>query len=216
MATSLRLAQACYDLGVCARGLPRLNAAVEQIRKASSARIHTASVDVGESAPVRQFVDACAAEFGRIDAVVNNAGYALMNALEQISDEQFDACYGTNIRGVFAMTRATWPYLKRQGGTVVNISSMAAIDPFPGLGIYGACKAWTELFTKAMASEGAEFGIRTFALRLGAVETPMLRGAFPDFPAEQALPASAVAERIQDLLDSQQPAESGSAIELAL
>ena len=71
---------------------------------------------------------------------------------------------------------------RQSGGTIVNISSMAAVDPFPGFSVYGATKAWVELFTKAIAEEGRADGILAFSLRLGAVETPMLRGLFPDFP----------------------------------
>ena len=73
----------------------------------------------------------------------------------------------------------------QSGGTIVNISSLAAVDPFPGFSLYGASKAWVELFTRATADEGRGIGIRAFAVRLGAVDTPLLRGLFPEFPARK-------------------------------
>ena len=86
---------------------------------------------------------------------------------------------------------------------------MAAIDPFPGLGTYGATKAWVDAFTRGMAVEGRASGIRMFAVGPGAVWTDMLRSAFPDFPQEQALDPGEVADTVFGLTQSAMSYASG-------
>ena len=88
---------------------------------------------------------------------------------------------------------------KAKQGIVVNISSMAAIDPFTGFSLYGASKGWIETWTKALADEGQRKGIRVYGIRPGAVETPMLRRLFPDYPAQQCVAPTEIAEAIFDL-----------------
>ena len=101
---------------------------------------------------------------------------------------------------------------KQHSGVIVNVSSLAAADPFPGFSVYGGCKAWVETFTRAIAAEGREFGLRAFSVRPGAVETPMLRGVFPDFPRDQTLAPEDVAELIFSLTLPGLQYSSGEAI----
>jgi len=130
-----------------------------------------------------------------------------------MSDDDFEQALRANIAGVFYMTRAAWPALRRQGsGTVVNISSLAAVDPFPGFAVYGACKAWVSLFTKAADDEGRPLGIRVFAIAPGAVETAMLRQNFPDIPAEQTLAPDEVAGMIEAVCEPRASHASGQTI----
>jgi NAD(P)-dependent dehydrogenase (short-subunit alcohol dehydrogenase family) len=88
------------------------------------------------------------------------------------------------------------------GGVVVNISSVAADDPFPGFSAYGATKAFVNLFSRALHAEGSSRGIRVYCVAPGAVETQMLRGPFPEFPADQTLDADDVAAVVECLLGS--------------
>jgi 3-oxoacyl-[acyl-carrier protein] reductase len=109
----------------------------------------------------------------------------------------FDAMAGVNIRGVFYACRAVWPsMMARGGGAIVNISSMAAVDPFPGFAAYGASKCFVEGLTRGLAAEGQRHGIGVWGVGPGAVETEMLRGPFPDFPAERCLQPEEVAETV--------------------
>jgi len=82
---------------------------------------------------------------------------------------------------------------------IVNISSAASVDPFPGLVAYGGTKAWVNIWSKGLADEGRPLGIRVFAVAPGAVETKMLREAFPDFPADQTLDPMDVADMVFQL-----------------
>jgi 3-oxoacyl-[acyl-carrier protein] reductase len=103
--------------------------------------------------------------------------------------------------------------MKSQGGGVlVNVSSMASVDPFRGFSIYGASKAWVNLFTQAIAEEGRPLGIRAFAVAPGAVETQMLRANFPDIPRDRTLEPADVAAVILSLCDERMRHCSGQTI----
>jgi len=138
-------------------------------------------------------------EFGRIDLIVNNAGIAPMLSIEQTSIEQFHAVIDTNLSAAFYLSKAVWPIFRRQGGgVIVNVSSLAARDPFPGFAAYGAAKAGLNLLGLSLAREGATIGIRVHTIAPGAVETGLLRSLFSSeqLPAEQALDPAEVAKLI--------------------
>jgi NAD(P)-dependent dehydrogenase (short-subunit alcohol dehydrogenase family) len=159
-------------------------------------------VDVSDVGRVTDAVNDAAKHFGRIDVLVNNAAMSLVAGIEDIDLAAFDAMLKLNAGGVLYACKAVWPIMKRGGGgTIVNISSMAAADPFPGLAAYGATKAFVNLLTKGLGEEGRKHNIRVFAVGPGAVETEMLRGAFPDFPAESALPPRAIADVVVTLTE---------------
>ena len=143
-----------------------------------------------------------------------------LNTFEEISAETFESAINTNIRSVFYLTQLIWKQMKdraqnaplEQGrGVVVNISSLAAVDPFPGFSLYGSCKAWLDLITFALASEGKEFGLRVCSVRPGAVETPMLRGLFPDYPAEQCVEPEEIAAAVWGCVSDPSQYPSGAA-----
>lgn len=153
--------------------------------------------DVGSSEAIRALIETTVGRFGRIDVLVNNAGMAPLSTIEEMDDQVFDALVAINVRAVYLACRAVWPVMKKQGGgVIVNISSMAAVDPFPGLAAYGASKAWVSAWTRGLADEGKALGIGVFAIGPGAVMTKMLRDAFPDFPEDQALDPAEVAEAV--------------------
>lgn len=132
--------------------------------------------------------------FGRIDVLVNNAGVAPICSLEELNPAVFDTLTTVNIRAVYYACRAVWGIMKAQGGgTIVNISSVSAYDPFPGFGAYGASKSWVSAWTRSLGEEGRKHRIRVLAVAPGAVETRMLRDVFPDFPEDQALAPADVA-----------------------
>jgi NAD(P)-dependent dehydrogenase (short-subunit alcohol dehydrogenase family) len=110
--------------------------------------------------------------------LVNNAGTAPLCPLEQIDDKLLSDTLAVNVQAVVYTCRAAWPALQQSRGTIINISSVAAVDPFPGFSLYGATKAWVNAFTQALAGEGKPLGIRALCVGPGAVETRM-------FSAEQ-------------------------------
>lgn len=199
LATAKRFAAEGYHVAICGRSLKKLEAAKTQIDACftSDASCHAISVDLSDVASTKRVGEEMLSIFGRVDVLINNASMAPMSDFEAIEPDVFESTTNVNIRSVFYLTQIAWRAMKAQGsGTVVNISSMAAVDPFPGFNLYGASKAWIELLTSALAVEGKEDGLRVCAVRPGAVETPMLRGLFPDFPADQCVQPEEIANQV--------------------
>jgi len=147
---------------------------------------------------------------GSADVLVNNAALAPLEKFESITPEQFESLVNVNVRSGFYLTQTIWQQmLKSGGGTIVNISSLSAIDPFPGFSLYGASKAWMDLMTLALSAEGQDHNIRICSIRPGAVETPLLRGLFPDFPADQCVSPQQVAKMVLGCVEDPQKYPSG-------
>lgn len=184
----------------------------ESLVKQAGAKCFAEVCDVSDPQQVAAAIKRVTEALGSIDVVVNNAGVAILAPIEELSAEAFEETLAANVRSAYLVTRAAWSALKKSGGVVVNLSSLASVDPFPGFAAYGAAKAWINLWTKALAEEGRPHGIRVFAVAPGAVETGMLRGAFPDFPAEKALAPADLAATITMLAEEPARHATGNTI----
>lgn len=107
--------------------------------------------DVRDPLLVREAVAAVVGEFGRLDALINNAGIFETAPLEAISVEQWDAMFATNTRGPFLMSQAAHPHLKAAQGRIVNIGSLGGIHPWPTHGHYSTSKAALHMLTQTMS-----------------------------------------------------------------
>ncbi|MCH7813778.1 MAG: SDR family oxidoreductase [Planctomycetes bacterium] len=175
-------------------------AETQDLIEAEGGQCSTMAVDVASSDRLRHLIETIDRRHGRIDVLVNNAGVIACGPVADLSAVEFENMLRVNVAAVFYASKFVWPVMKRQGGgTIVNVSSMAARDPFPTLGTYGACKRWVNGLTRGLADEGKEAGIRVFAVGPGAVWTDMLRDNFPDVPKDQALDPADVAETIFSL-----------------
>jgi len=133
--------------------------------------------DVSKESDVRGLVEQVRAEWKRIDALVNNAGVAPFHPIEATTMELLEGVFGANTFGPALLISAVLPIFKEQGGgTVVNISSLAARDPFPGFFAYAASKAALESLVRSIRNE-VPF-VTAFNLRVGAADTDMIRGIF--------------------------------------
>ncbi|MEM8677982.1 MAG: SDR family oxidoreductase [Planctomycetota bacterium] len=194
LATARRFASGGYAVMITGRNLDRLAAAERELRELATAPVITHALDVADARAVEAAVVQTHEQLGRVDVLVNNAGIAPNVLAAEMPDDQFRETIDTNICGVFHLVRAVWPLMKASGGgTIINVSSQAAVSPFPGFSVYGGTKAFVDLFTKAVSEEGKADGIGVFSVRPGAVDTPLLRSLFPDFPLEQAVTAADVA-----------------------
>jgi len=140
--------------------------------EAEGARCLTISGDVRNSAFCEQAVRQVVAEFGRLDVLVNNAAFQLHSEkLEELTDEQFDETLQTNIGGYFHMARAALPHM-REGGSIINTGSETGLVGSKALLDYSASKGAIHAFTKSLASNLLERGIRVNAVAPGPVWTP--------------------------------------------
>lgn len=118
-----------------------------------------------------------ASSLGKLEVIVNNVGYAPALSIEQITPSEWEKILATNVSAALYLCQFAWPiFVKQRGGVMVNISSVASRDPFPGLGPYGAAKAALNILGMDLARQGRPHGIRVHTIAPGAVETQMLRG----------------------------------------
>jgi len=118
------------------------------------------ALDVTDEAQAQAAAKAAVERFGRIDVLVNNAGYGLLGAVEEADADEIERLFRTNVFGLLAVTRAVLPQLRRQGsGHILNISSVGGYQAYPGWGVYGATKFAVEGLTEALAAELAPLGI---------------------------------------------------------
>ena len=211
-ATAVELARRGYDLVLTSRTPADLEQTI-----ALAGRGVSLAGDVADPAHAQRLVDLALQRFGRVDGVVNNAGYAPILSLEQVTLDEWRRIIDTNLSAAFYLCKAAWPVMKRQGGAaIVNISSAAARDPFPGLGTYGAAKAAINLLGLALAREGDPLGIRVHTIAPSATETAMFRGIMsPDqVPTEKIMQPTDVAQIIADCITGRLKYTSGEVIYL--
>ncbi|GAA3260114.1 oxidoreductase [Nonomuraea helvata] len=136
------------------------------------------TTDVTSQEQLQAAVDAGLAEFGRIDVVVNNAGYGLVGAVEEVSDKAVRDLFEVNVFGVLNTLRATLPTLRAQrSGCVLNIGSVAGFATAPGTGLYGATKFALEGISEALHGELAPLGVRVVIVEPGGFRTDFLNSA---------------------------------------
>jgi len=129
-------------------------------------------LDVTQEADAKNAIAEAVKAFGRIDVLINNAGYAIVGAIEEVTGEQAKQQFDTNVFGVLNVTREALPILREQkSGHIVNISSLVGFSAFPLLGLYSASKFALEGLTESLATEVAPFGIKTMIVEPGPFKT---------------------------------------------
>jgi NAD(P)-dependent dehydrogenase (short-subunit alcohol dehydrogenase family) len=152
--------------------------------------------DVTNPDDVNRLIARTLEAFGRLDVLVNNAGRAPVKSIVEMDVDEWRRVIDTNLSAAFYATRAAWPAFARQGGgVVVNISSAAARDPFPGFAAYGAAKAGLNLFGLSAAREGQAVNVRVHTVAPSATETGMFRTIMSaeQYPTEKTLDPAEVA-----------------------
>ncbi len=130
------------------------------------------ALNVDDPAQIEAAVATAKAHFGRIDVLVNNAGYGYLAAVEEGEDAEVRAMFETNVFGLAAMCRAVLPIMRAQkSGTIVNISSMGGVCGFPGIGYYNATKFAVEGLSEAMAKELEPLGVKVLIVEPGPFRT---------------------------------------------
>ena len=123
-------------------------------------RVAAVRLDVTDKAAVDAAVADVHRRFGRLDVVINNAGYGLFGAVEEVSEDEARAQIETNLFGALWVTQAAVPIMRAQGsGHIIQISSIGGVNAFPNLGLYHASKWGLEGFSQALSLEVAEYGV---------------------------------------------------------
>ncbi|HEU4552240.1 MAG TPA: oxidoreductase [Chitinophaga sp.] len=145
------------------------------------------AVDLKTESSVRNAIAATIHHFGRIDVVVNNAGYGLVGSLEELTDQESRDNFTVNVFGTLNVIRNVMPYLREQrSGHIFNISSIGGFNGnFPGFGIYCATKFAVEGLSESLAAEAKEFGINVTIVSPGYFRTNFLESDSLRVPASE-------------------------------
>jgi len=139
--------------------------------KANGGSAKAARADVSKPADARQLIDATLAEFGRADILVNNAGVYEFRPLPEVDEAHFDRMFDLNVKGLVFATQAAVKAFGENGGTVINISSMASLAATPNGSVYSATKAAVDSVTRTLAAELGPKKILVNSVLPGPVET---------------------------------------------
>ncbi|WP_336686258.1 SDR family NAD(P)-dependent oxidoreductase [Chryseobacterium bernardetii] len=157
------------------------------------------SVNIKDNSDIKSVISKTVEHFGRIDVVVNNAGYGQIGTLEELTDEETRENYAVNVFGTLNVIRNVLPYLREQkSGNIFNISSVGGYSAnFPGWGIYCSTKFAVAGFTEALAEEVKDFGIYATVVYPGYFRTDFLTKDSVKTPANpiQAYEAARISEQ---------------------
>lgn len=182
-------------------GTVRKDGSVDDLRAAYGARLWTAHLDVTDVPSVKDVVGRAFTDLGVIDVVVNNAGYGLFGAAEELTDAQIDHVIATNLTGSIQVIRAALPYLRAQRhGRIIQVSTYGGQAASPGGSLYNATKWGVEGFVEAVGQEVAGFGIGTTIVEPGGARTGFRYASSrlgPRLPAYDGTPAAAARTMIE-------------------
>lgn len=164
---------------------------VEDLVALAPERVQALRLDVTKPEEVREAVAAAIARFGKIDVLVNNAGYSVVGAVEETSEEELRRIFETMFFGAVAMTQAVLPGMRERGaGTIVQITSVGGFITAPGFGPYCAVKHALEALSEALAAEVRPFGMKVLIVEPGAFRTELFGPAFRSMPEMDAYAAT--------------------------
>lgn len=170
--TARAFAQAGVDLALVGRSQEKLNQVIAEIGQQVTVKSYL--IDLAEIATVKEQIKAAVTDFGGIDILVNNAGMGYTNPLNETPLEDWQQVLDLNLTSVFQCIQGVLPTLRdRGGGTIINVASIAAHNPFPSWGAYSVSKAGIITLSKALSGEEKENGIRVISIAPGAVNTPL-------------------------------------------
>ena len=161
-------------------------ALAERIR-GNGGKAKAIQADIGNPSQAKAFVDAAVKEFGRLDILVNNAGKFHISPIGTVDEADVRSLFAVNVDGPIFATQAAASYFSTEGGRVINVSSIAATHPLPGLSVYSATKAALDALTRVWAAELGPRGVTVNAVAPGAVDTAMLKAATPRMGGEEAV-----------------------------
>ena len=174
--TSLMLARNGFQTFATMRNLSK-RSGIESVAAKEGLPIHVIELDVTDDKSVNNAIQQIVSKAGRIDILINNAGYALIGALEDLSEDELKAQYETNIFGIVRVTQAVLPTMRNQrSGIIVNVSTVGGRMGIPGISAYTSSKFAVEGLTESIAYELEPFGIKVVLIEPGAINTNFAAG----------------------------------------
>lgn len=170
-ATALAFAQAGIDLCLISRSQTKLADVAEQASECG-VNVKTLSLDLADITQVKNQIETLATEFKPVNILVNNAGMGYTSPLRETSLSDWQQVLNLNLTSVFQCVMGVLPQMREQGeGTIVNVCSIAANNPFPDWGAYSVSKSALATFSECLALEERANGIRVTTISPGAVNT---------------------------------------------
>jgi NAD(P)-dependent dehydrogenase (short-subunit alcohol dehydrogenase family) len=170
-ATSLLLARNRFHTYATMRNIEK-SADIQEIANKERLPLQVIQLDVNDDASIRNSIKRVERENERIDVLVNNAGYGLVGAFEDLSVEEIKSQFETNFFGVIRLTQQVLPIMRKQkSGTIVNVSSGAGRIGFPGMSAYVSSKFALEGLSESMSYELEPFGIKVIIIEPGVIRT---------------------------------------------
>jgi NAD(P)-dependent dehydrogenase (short-subunit alcohol dehydrogenase family) len=206
-----------YNVVVSARRTEKL----ALIKALAPDQVEAIGMDVNNREEVAVAVKKTIERFGRIDVLINNAGYGMLGAVEETPEEELRAQMETNFFGAAAVTKAFLPQFRKQrSGAIVNISSLGGQLSFAGYSAYSASKFALEGFSEALATELSPFGIKVLIVEPGAFRTELVGAAARSMPEMEEYKQTVGNTRkfAQEMHGTQEgdPAKAAAAIDKAL
>jgi len=179
-------------------------------------RLLALALDVTDEAQAHAVAQAAIDRFGRIDVLLNNAGYGLLGAVEEATGAEVEKLYRTNVFGLLAVTRAVLPHLRRQrSGRILNISSIGGYRSAAGFGVYCSTKFAVEGLTEAMHAELAPLGIHVTVIEPGYFRTDFLDSTSLSVSPTSIADYNATAGAVRDAASNLNHAQPGDPQRLA-
>jgi NAD(P)-dependent dehydrogenase (short-subunit alcohol dehydrogenase family) len=176
--TALMLARNGYSTYASMRNIDK-SKTITEIAKKERLPLQVIQLDVNDDVTVKNAINKIVKDGKRIDVLVNNAGYGLFGALEELSIEEIKAQFETNFFGVVRVTQAVLPTMRNQngGGTIVNISSVGGQVSVPILSAYNSTKFALEGLSESLSHELGPFGIRVIIIEPGFIKTNIMNSS---------------------------------------
>jgi NAD(P)-dependent dehydrogenase (short-subunit alcohol dehydrogenase family) len=210
----LQLAQTALEHGDIVVATARNPSTLDELVAGAPDRVLAVRLDVTDADDRAAAIDATLDRFGRLDVLVNNAGYGSVGAVEEIEERPFRALMETMFFGAFALTQAALPVMRGQGsGAIIQISSMGGQITAPGFGAYCAAKFALEAVSESLAAEVKPFGIRVLIVEPGAFATGFGGARMERSPALGTIYAETVGPTREavDGMDGSQPGDPAKA-----
>src|SRR5947209_5067964 len=213
--TAVHLAKNGFHTYATIKNLQKANG-ITEMAKTENLPLSLIQLDVTDDISVTKAIDTVINESGRIDVLVNNAGYGLVGSVEDMSIQEMKVQYETNVFGVFRVTKAVLPPMRKQhGGSIVNISSIAGRIALPLYSAYVSTKFAVEGLSKSMAYELEPFGIKVAIIEPGAIKTNFRReqaakGSSEDSPYSSMMqsPSKAIEKMLKHRLYPEEVAKT--------